>query len=83
MEVDATNAECLGNEPVFCDDRLVGITTSGAYGFAVRKSLAFAYLEPSVVRAGNQFQILVRGERCSARIVDQPAWDPANDRLRI
>jgi dimethylglycine dehydrogenase len=82
MEVDATNADCLGNEPVFHQDRLVGITTSGAYGFAVRKSLAFAYVEPSVVHGGAEFEILLRGDRRSARILEQPAWDPANDRLR-
>jgi dimethylglycine dehydrogenase len=82
LEVDATDADCLGNEPVFHDDRLVGITTGGAYGFAVRKSLAFAYLEPLSVRPGGEFQIMVRGAKRAARIIPQPAWDPANDRLR-
>jgi dimethylglycine dehydrogenase len=82
LEVDAINADCLGNEPVFHGGRLVGVTTNGAYGFAVRKSLAFAYLEPAVARAGAEFEILVRGERCAARIIGQPAWDPSNARLR-
>jgi dimethylglycine dehydrogenase len=82
MEVDATDADCLGNEPVFCEERLAGVTTSGAYGFAVRKSLAFAYLEPAIARAGREFGIMIRGEKRAARIIAQPAWDPANDRPR-
>jgi dimethylglycine dehydrogenase len=87
LQVDAADADCLGNEPVFCGDRLVGITTSGAYGFAVRKSLAFAYVDPTLVdRAADpdarDLQISIRGENRAARIVEQPAWDPRNERLR-
>ena len=82
MEVDATNADCLGSEPVYLEDRLVGVTTSGAYGFAVRKSLAFAYLDPLAARTAGDFQIMVRGQRRAARIIAQPAWDHANARPR-
>jgi dimethylglycine dehydrogenase len=82
MEVDAADADCLGNEPVFCEGRLVGITTSGAYGFAVRKSLAFAYMDPLIARADRELEILIRGERRAARVIAQPAWDPHNERLR-
>jgi dimethylglycine dehydrogenase len=82
LEVDATDADCLGNEPVYCEDRLVGVTTGGAYGFAVRKSLAFAYVQPATVRAARDFEVMIRGEKRTARIVAQPAWDPNNERLR-
>jgi len=82
LEVDAENADCLGNEPVFSGDRVIGVTTSGAYGFAVQKSLAFAYLEPAAALGGRDFEIMVRGEKRAARILAQPAWDPGNDRLR-
>jgi len=82
LEVDAADADCLGSEPVYYADRLVGITTSGAYGFAVRKSLAFAYIDPATARAAGDFEIMIRGERRAARMVPQPAWDPNNERLR-
>jgi len=36
--------ECVGNEPVYRAGEVVGFTTSGAYGFTVRKSLAVAYV---------------------------------------
>jgi dimethylglycine dehydrogenase len=82
LEVDAADADCLGNEPVYCEDRLVGITTGGAYGFAVRKSLAFAYIDPLTARASRELQIMIRGEKRAARVIPQPAWDPDNERLR-
>ena len=82
LEVDAGNADCLGNEPVYHAERIVGLTTGGAYGFAVGKTLTFAYLEPAFVRNGAGCEILVRGERRHARIVAQPAYDPGNERLR-
>jgi dimethylglycine dehydrogenase len=83
LEVDTAEADCLGNEPVYCGDSLVGVTTGGAFGFAVEKSLAFAYVEPRLAKAGVALGIVVRGERRQARVIPQPAWDPANERLRM
>jgi dimethylglycine dehydrogenase len=82
LEVDALDADCLGNEPIYVAGRLVGLTTGGAYGFAVDKSLTFAYLEAPVARSGAEFEILVRGEPRRARLIAQPAYDPKNERLR-
>ena len=82
LEVGATNADCLGNEPVYRDGRVVGLTTGGAYGFSVQKTLSFAYLRPDEVRLGAELTVLVRGETLKARIIPQPAFDPRNERLR-
>jgi dimethylglycine dehydrogenase len=82
LAVEAADSDCLGNEPVYAGDRLVGITTGGAYGHAVGQSLAFAYVEPALAREGQEFEILMQGERRKARIIPQPAWDPKNERLR-
>ena len=82
LEVEADNADCLGNEPVYCEGRLAGLTTGGAYGFAVQKSLTFAYLDPQLRRDGARLEIMLRGELRGARLLPEPAWDPANQRLR-
>ena len=39
---DQLPAECFGNEAVFFADKLSGIITSGAYGYRVGHSIAFA-----------------------------------------
>ena len=82
LEIDATDADCLGNEPVYCDGAAAGLTTGGGYGFAVQKSLAFAYLDPKLPREGVRLEVLLRGERRGARVLAEPAWDPANQRPR-
>jgi dimethylglycine dehydrogenase len=81
LEVDAGGNDCYGNEPVYSGEKLVGVTTSGAYGHAVKKSLAFAYVPPALAKTGEEFQVLMMGQKRNARIIRQPAWDP--DNLRI
>jgi dimethylglycine dehydrogenase len=82
MTVDAGNSDCYGNEPVYQGEKLVGITTGGAYGHAIGKSLTFAYVDPKLAQDGQTFEILMMGDRRKAQIVPQPAWDPKNERLR-
>jgi dimethylglycine dehydrogenase len=83
MEIDAGDSDCRGNEPIMLDGRVVGLTTGGAYGFAVEKSLTFAYLEPRLIADGAEFDIELLGAAHKARIIPQPAYDPANARLKM
>jgi len=82
LAVDSVDSDCHGNEPVYRDDRLVGLTTGGAYGHAVGHSLAFAYVEPGLALAGERFEVLMLGRRCAARVLARAAWDPENARLK-
>lgn len=82
MTVEAGDNDCRGNEPVYRNGKVVGLTTSGAYGFAVEKSLAFAYVDPKLARTGEAFEILLLGERKKAQIIGEPAWDGTNARLK-
>jgi dimethylglycine dehydrogenase len=82
LSVEAADSDCYGNEPVYRGDRLVGVTTGGAYGHRVEQSLAFAYVEPAFAAAGETFDILMMGTRRKARALAQPAWDARNERIR-
>ena len=82
MEVDNTDSDCVGNEPVYHGDKLVGLTTSGGFGFAVNKSLAFAYVPPAFTGIGTEFDIMVFTEKRKARIIAEPIYDPSNARLK-
>ena len=42
---DAKDSDPWGNEPLFIGKKMVGRTTSGAYGYAVGKSLAVGYVK--------------------------------------
>jgi dimethylglycine dehydrogenase len=82
LEVDANTADVLGNEPVYYNNERVGLTTSGAYGFRVNKSLAFAYVNANLIKIGSEFLIDIQGKKIKAKIIEEPAFDPKNLRLK-
>ncbi|HSU06685.1 MAG TPA: glycine cleavage T C-terminal barrel domain-containing protein, partial [Acetobacteraceae bacterium] len=82
LSVAAIDNDCYGNEPVYHGDRIVGLTTGGAYGHAVNRSLAFAYVEPALAQPGTQFEVLMMNQRCPAVALPHAAWDPGNTRLK-
>jgi dimethylglycine dehydrogenase len=82
LEVDATDTDARGGEPVLVADRCIGVTTSGAYGHRVRKSLAFACVPPSFAAPGSVVDILIQGERRAATVLQHPAFDPDNTRMK-
>jgi dimethylglycine dehydrogenase len=82
-EVDASDTDARGGEPVLAaDGRCIGVTTSGAYGHRVKKSLAFACVEPAFEAAGTPFDILLQGEPRRATVLPAPAFDADNSRMR-
>ena len=81
-EVDTADTECRGNEPVYFQNELVGITTSGTWSHTANKSLAFAYVRPDLEPAGSIIEVQLMGERRQAVVLDAPAVDPHNERLR-
>ncbi len=82
MSIDNTDTDCVGNEPVYHDGKLVGVTTSGSYGHAVEQSLVFAYVDPKLTPTDTNFEVMVHGEMRQARIIRESAWDPENARLK-
>ena len=83
LEVDALDADCMGGEPIHANSRVVGVTTSGGFGHRVQKSLAFAYVEPAFAEVGTQIEVEVLEDHRTATVLEsEPAYDPANERLR-
>ncbi len=83
VEVAANDADVYGGEPVWADDQVIGVTTSGGYGHTVQKSLAFVYVLPEYAKPGTQFAIEILGKRCAAQVLTGPVHDPQNQRLRV
>ena len=83
FEVDATDSDVRGSEPLYHGDACVGVTTSGGYGHYVRKSLGFGYVPPALAQPGTELGVGLLGERRPARVLKDPAYDPANERLRM
>jgi 4-methylaminobutanoate oxidase (formaldehyde-forming) len=75
------------NEPVYRDGKIVGRTTSGAYGHHLGRALALAYLhDPAGIDAAylssGSFEIEVAGRRFAASASFEPMYDPKGMRIR-
>ena len=81
LEVDVDKADAIGNEPVYHNDKIVGVVTSGGYGFRTKKSLAFAYVKSDLVNGGN-LEIEIQGQKRKTKILDKVVYDPDNQKLR-
>ena len=82
IEVDADDADCLGSEPLYQGDRLVGRVTSAAYGHMVGKSLAMGYVEAAAAAPGTALSVEILDQRRPAKVIEHSPWDPDNARSR-
>ena len=82
LVLDDPRSVTLGNEPVRIGGAIVGRVTSGGYGHAVGKSIAYAYLPPERAVPGTRGEIDVFGAWVGAEVVREPLWDPAGERIR-
>ncbi|KAF2768112.1 Aminomethyltransferase folate-binding domain-containing protein [Teratosphaeria nubilosa] len=71
ITVDDGISVVLGKEPVFFGGQPAGYVTSAAYGYSIRKPIAFAYL-PSTVKDGAAVEVEYFGKRVQATVTDQP-----------
>jgi 4-methylaminobutanoate oxidase (formaldehyde-forming) len=81
LVLDDPRAVCLGNEPVRLAGEIVGRVTSGGYGFAVERSIAYAYLPPNAA-IGDGGEVEVFDEWVGFEVAREPLWDPAGERIR-
>jgi 4-methylaminobutanoate oxidase (formaldehyde-forming) len=77
----------LHDEPIFCNGKIIGLTTSGAWGFRVNKSLGIASLEHSdgingQFLASREFEIEVACERYPIEVRLGGFYDPKNERMK-
>ena len=82
LVLDDPRSVCLGNEPVRVDGEVVGRVTSGGYGFAVERSIAYAYLPPDRAAFGTRGEIEVFGDWIGFEVVREPLYDAESARIR-
>jgi dimethylglycine dehydrogenase len=88
LEIDVTNADAMGSEPVFLPGNsdskgeMIGRATSGCYGHSIGKSLALAYVKTGNGEIGTELEVEILGERRPARVIPESPCDPENEKLR-
>ncbi|WP_299439523.1 FAD-dependent oxidoreductase [uncultured Rhodospira sp.] len=79
---DVTDADALGNNPIYDGETLVGRATGGNYGFRVGMSLALAMVRPEVAGEGTDLSMDILGTRHRVTVIPESPYDPDNLRLR-
>jgi dimethylglycine dehydrogenase len=82
LEVDATDADASGFEPVWKDGNLVGFVTSGGYGHTVGKSLAMAMVNTDLTEPGTDLSVHIVGAERAARVIPPSPYDPEGRAMR-
>ena len=83
LEIDSSDADAWGYEPIWRKDEYAGFVTSGAYGHTVQKSLALAYVKTQFLDSSNsEFSVHIVDERKPARIIPEPPYDPSGSLMR-
>ena len=79
---DVTDADALGNNPVYLDGALVGRATSGNYGPRTGKSLAMVMVRPDLAETGTELEMKILDRMHRITVLDESPFDPENTHLR-
>ncbi len=82
FEVDATDADVFGYEPIWQDGSVVGFCTSGGYSHWQDLSIAFGFLPTKGLENNSKYEIEILGQRHAARRLLSPKFDPDGQRMR-
>jgi dimethylglycine dehydrogenase len=79
---DVTDADALGNNPIYSDGSVVGRATGGNYGFRIQKSIALAMVKPECSKIGTKLQMDILGTMHDVTVIEESPYDPENHKLR-
>ena len=67
-----------GGEAVMMDGKVVGSTSSVAYGHSVGKIMAFAYIKPDAATPGQELEVMIMNAPRKAVVLGDAAYDSEN-----
>jgi dimethylglycine dehydrogenase len=82
IEVDATDADASGYEPIWKDGKMIGYVTSGGYGYTIGKSLALALIDKQYAVPGTELTTHIVGDEKACRIIEDSPYDPQGKVMR-
>jgi 4-methylaminobutanoate oxidase (formaldehyde-forming) len=72
----------VGKEAILDGDKVIGLVTSGGFGYTVNKPIAYGYLPMAYSEPGTRLQIEVAAKRYEATVEKEPLYDPENAKVR-
>uniref|UniRef100_A0A4W4E4C9 Dimethylglycine dehydrogenase n=1 Tax=Electrophorus electricus TaxID=8005 RepID=A0A4W4E4C9_ELEEL len=83
LTMDTDDVDPEGNETIWHNGKVVGNTTSGAYSYTTRKSLAFGYLPTHLATIGQNVEVELLGRKYPATVVQEPLVQTEPTRTRL
>ena len=80
--LDVKDADALGNNPIFKNDKVIGRATGGNYGFRVQKSLALGMVKPEFTKVGTLLNMDILGTMHNVKVIDDSPYDPENNNIK-
>ncbi|MCD2183242.1 GcvT family protein [Rhizobium sp. GN54] len=80
--LEATDADVIGDEPIYLDGAVRGWVTSGGYAHAAGVSVAIGYVPKEVADVEEGWSVELLGVQLPARLQRAPLHDPGGARMR-
>ena len=79
---DISDADALGNNAIYRDNKVIGRATGGNYGFRVKKSLAIAMVKPEFSKVGTELEMDILDKKHKVVVIEDSPYDPMNEKIR-
>ena len=76
------NCYPIGNEIVQHENKIIGITTSAAFGFRINKPVALAMINAHEYKHLNQVKVIIGKDIFFANVIEGAIYDPNGDKMR-
>ena len=80
--VSVSDADVIGDEPIYYNGDVKGWVTSGGYAHGSQVSMAMGYVPKELADNITDWEIEVHGKLCSARLQSQALFDAEGKRMR-
>ncbi len=79
--------ECAGASPhpgdsIYAGGAVRGTVSSADYGHRVGANIAMGFVRPDMAAPGTALEVEIVGQRYPATVVEQPLYDPVNERVK-
>lgn len=82
LALDDVDAVPLGHDPVYLDGKIIGQTSSCAFGYRIGKPVALAHVSEQV-KDGARVQVDIARQMFDATVTLGPLYDPDGTRMKV
>lgn len=82
LTLDDETAVPLGHEPIYLDGKIVGQTSSCAFGFRVGKPIALGHVKAEIA-SGDRIQVDIAGTKFDGTATIGPLFDAEGTRMKV